>query len=193
MTIRLSSIEARWNDADDAAELWVDGRSVIDMFKGSGPEKPDGISPFARRHAKSCVLQSLASYGEPSVRGNAELPPGVLELAVCSACADWRCGSFSVRLKRDGEFVEWFSPNWAFPDMDDADFEQEPFEPGDPMSWFPQRLTFRAPEYDAALDKLEALMVEHPWPVLSELASKPSRLRSWFTRLRRQVAATPSE
>lgn len=193
MTIRFSSIEARWNAADDSAELWIDGRSVIDMFKGPGPEKPDGISPFARRHAKECVLQSLASYRDPSVRGNDELPPGVLELAVCPACAGWQCGSFSVRLTRHGDDVQWASPDWAAPDMDDADVEQEPVEPGDPMSWFPQRLTFRAPEYDAALDRVASLMKEHPWPVLPELATAPMKLLAWFTKRGRTSAATPSE
>ena len=46
MPAKLNSIEARWSSAYDAAELWIDGRSVIDLYKGPGPEHPDGVSPF---------------------------------------------------------------------------------------------------------------------------------------------------
>lgn len=126
----------------------------------------------------------LQGYRDPSAKGNEELPAGVVELAVCTQCANWRCGSFSVRLKRAGDYVEWSSPGWAAPDMDDPGIGEESIEPDDPMSWFPSRLTFRTEEYDAALDQVVALMQEYRWPVLPAVLSTPRKVRRWFARRR---------
>lgn len=187
MSAPLNRIEARWNSVDESAELWIDGRCVIDMIMGPRRNRPDAVSPFALRHVKSAVENSLRCYRDPALKSDQELPAGVLELSVCPMCGHWQCGSFSVRLRRDGDVVEWSSPAWASAWMDEPeDPDDDHLGPDEALARFPQLLGFSAACYDAALDRIHAFVNERDWPDQPEPTSAVARLRRWFSKRRAQ-------
>lgn len=170
-----SSIAARWNPTDQAVDLVIDGRSVIDIVD---PQKQWGVSPFARRFVRAAALQALAEYRGVLSDRDERLSGTELEIAVCRACGDLGCGNLAVDVERTAETVVWRQPHWAGTVDEDDD---EP-DANDPESLFPQVLVFSRAEYDAALADTERLIAHVGWSrAMTEAAGWLDRLRNRFT------------
>ena len=175
-----SSIAARWNPTDQAVDLVIDGRAVVDIVD---PQKQWGVSPFARRFVRAAALQALAEYRGVLGDRDEKLSGTELEIAVCRACGDLGCGNLAVDVERTAEVVVWRQPHWSGT-VDDDDEDDEP-DANDPESLFPQVLVFSRAEYDAALADTEWFIAQLGWSrALPEAAGWLDRLRNRFTGLK---------
>jgi hypothetical protein len=172
-----SSISARWNPSDQAVDLVVDGRPVIDIVD---PEHHwGGVSPFARRFGRATVQRWLAEYQGAVGDRDARLSADELEIAVCAACGDLGCGNLAVDLHIGPDSVVWRAPHWAGAPVEDDD---EPTA-NDPTTRLPPVLVFSRAEYEAALSDTARFVARAGWQRLSpEGASWRDRLRNRFTK-----------
>ncbi|GAA3666324.1 hypothetical protein GCM10023081_01450 [Arthrobacter ginkgonis] len=172
-----ASIAARWNASDQAVDLVIDGRAVIDIVD---PQKQWGVSPFARRFRRAAARGWLSRYRGVFDGRDERLLEGELEIAVCGACGDRGCGNLAVYVDMDADTVVWRQPHWA---GDDEEDDEEP-GPDDPESLLPQVLVFGRAEYDAALADAERFINRPGWRrETPEAAIWPNWLRNRFTRL----------
>jgi hypothetical protein len=175
--IPISSIMARWNPSDQAVDLVIDGRAVIDIVN---PQRQWGVSPFARRFSRGAARQWLADYRGTFGDRDERLSGEELEIAVCGACGDLGCGNLAVDVEMAADTVAWRRPHWAGDDDEDDD---EP-DANDPESLLPQLLVFNRVEYDAALADTERFIARAGWyRETPEAAVWLDRLRNRFTRL----------
>ncbi|GER23984.1 hypothetical protein NCCP1664_24790 [Zafaria cholistanensis] len=176
--IPTASIAARWNPSDQAVDLVIDGRAVIDIVD---PQKQWGVSPFARRFVHSSARGWLAEYRGVCGDRDERLLEGELEIAVCRACGDLDCGNLAVYVDRDADTVVWRQPHWAGDDEDDDEDDEEP-ESNDPTVLMPQVVVFDRAEYEAALADVERFINRPGWRrEIPEAASWLDRLRNRFT------------
>lgn len=177
--IPISSITARWNFSDQAVDLVIDERLVIDMVD---PQRQWGVSPFARRFSRGAVRRWLADYrGEDGGR-DARLADDELEIAVCAACGDLDCGNLAVEVERLDDTVIWKRPHWA----GDVEENEDPAA-GDPESLLPQVLVFSRAEYVAALMDVERFIARPRWyRETPEAAGLLGRLRNRYVRMWRK-------
>lgn len=168
---------ARWNPSDQAVNLVIDGRAVIDIVD---PQRQWGVSPFARRFSRGAARQWLAEYRGVFGDRDERLSGEELEIAVCGACGDLGCGNLAVDVEMAADAVAWRRPHWAGDDDEDDD---EP-DANDPESLLPQLLVFNRVEYDAALADTERFIARAGWHrETPEAAVWLDRLRNRFTRL----------
>ncbi|PQZ93673.1 hypothetical protein CQ018_08410 [Arthrobacter sp. MYb227] len=171
----LASILARWNHAEQAVDLVIGGRALIDIVD---PTRSWGVSPFARRFPRRAVRQSLAEYRGVSADRDERHSESELEIAVCSACGDLGCGNLAVDVVFETDLVIWKQPHWA----GDNDEEEEEADANDPASLLPQLLVFNRTAYDDALAAVEKYANRSGWYRGPESdAALPERLRNLFT------------
>lgn len=148
---------ARWNSADQAVDLVIDGTAVIDIVD---IQRQWGGSPFARRFSRAAVHQWLTYY-----RG---------------ACGDMDCGNLAIDVEMAADTVTWRRPHWA----GDADENDDEPDANDPESLFPQLLVFNRVQYDTALIDAERFIARSRWRRQEpEAAIWLDRLRNRFMRL----------
>lgn len=174
--IPISSVLARWNPADQAVDLVIDGRALIDIVD---PQKQWVVSPFARRFPRRAARGWLAEYRGVFGKRDERLIGNELEIAVCGACGDLGCGNLAVYVEITADTVAWRQPPWAG-DVDEDDDEPEV---NDPASLLPQVLVFNRDDYEAALTDTERFIARTGWyREIFEATGRLERLRSPFTK-----------
>ncbi|MCS3494551.1 hypothetical protein M2368_003583 [Arthrobacter sp. JUb119] len=174
--IPVSSIMARWNSADQAVDLVIDGTAVIDIVD---IQRHWGVSPFARRFSRAAVHQWLTDYRGAYGDRDERLSGEELEITVCRACGDMDCGNLAVEVEMTADTVTWRRPHWA---GDDDENDDEP-DANDPESLFPQLLVFNRVQYDTALIDAERFIARSRWRRQEpEAAIWLDRLRNRFMR-----------
>lgn len=152
-----ASIVARWNPSDQAVDLVIGGRTIIEVVD---PQRQWGVvSPFARRFTRAAVRRWLAEYRGVFGDRDERLLEGELEVAVCGACGDLGCGNLAVYVDFNADTVVWRKPHWAGDDEADDD---EP-DANDPALLLPQILIFDRAEYDVALADTEGFISRPGW------------------------------
>lgn len=171
-----SSISAHWNSVEQAVELVVDGRSVVQTVD---PQGMWGVSPFARRFRRGAARGWLVEYLGAFSQRDDRLLGDELEIAVCGACGDPGCGNLAVDLTLGVDTVVWSRPHWA----GDAGEDDDEAAPDDPESLLPSVLVFDRGEYEAALTTVGSFIDRRGWYRPWGTGSRPERLLDRFNRV----------
>lgn len=170
-----ASITVRWNTAEQAVDLVIDGRPVLETVD---PQGMWGVSPFARRFGRGAARGALGEHRGVFGRRDPRLFGNELEIAVCGACGDLGCGNLAVDLTLGPDTVTWSRPHWA----GDPDEDDEAPAPDDPESLLPQVLVFDRFQYEAALVAADHFIGRAGWYRAHGALSFPERLLGRFNR-----------
>lgn len=148
-------------------DLVVDGRSLLDLAKGSGNLVTELNRPWLQAVPEAvAVLRGQQPH--------ADLEPGRIALLVCIIDGDLGCGAVTAALQVSAETVTWSDFQW------ENGYEEPDAAPG-----MPESFTFDRRQYEQVLDQAVVLAEALPYDELEHRGRRFLWPWQWGWRLPR--------